>query len=62
MGKITIQDLSDSVELDRAAMSAIMGGARTSRGRLEQLARQQQTSATPTRLLDLARRKQMGRR
>jgi hypothetical protein len=32
MTKITIKDLADSVELDREAMSAITGGART-RGR-----------------------------
>jgi len=62
MSKITIQDLSDSVELDREAMSAIMGGARTFRGRLEQLNRQQQASGASARLLDLARRKQLARR
>ncbi|MFS0758268.1 hypothetical protein ABC383_26735 [Noviherbaspirillum sp. 1P10PC] len=28
MAKITIKDLSDSTELDRAAMQAIVGGAR----------------------------------
>jgi hypothetical protein len=62
MSKITIQDLSDSVELDQAAMSAILGGARTFRGRLQQLQRQQAASRSSTRLLDLARNKQIARR
>ncbi|MCB1679232.1 MAG: hypothetical protein KDI16_11175 [Halioglobus sp.] len=60
MSKITIQDLSDSVELDRAAMSAILGGARTARAGLQQLQRQQQ-APTALRLFDPARRRQPAR-
>jgi hypothetical protein len=62
MSKISINDLSDSIELDQAAMSAILGGARTSRDRQQQLRRQQAQSRSPVRLFDLARNKQMARR
>jgi hypothetical protein len=62
MSKISIKDLSDSIELDQAAMSAILGGARSSRDRQQQLRRQQAQSRSPVRLFDLARNKQMARR
>lgn len=62
MSKISINDLSDSIELDQAAMSAILGGARTSRDRQQQLRRRQAQSGSPVRLFDLARNKQMARR
>jgi hypothetical protein len=62
MSKISINDLSDSIELDQAAMSAILGGARSSRDRQQQLRRQQAQSRSPVRLFDLARNKQMARR
>jgi hypothetical protein len=62
MSKISINDLSDSIELDQAAMSAILGGARTSRDRQQQLRRRQAQSRSPVRLFDLARNKQMARR
>jgi len=62
MSKITIQDLSDSTELDQAAMNAILGGARTSRERLQQLHRQQEASRASLRLLDVARHKRLARR
>ena len=62
MSRITIQDLSDSVELDRAAMSAILGGAGTARARLEQRLQRQQASRPALRLLDLAHRKRPAHR
>ena len=63
MSKISIKDLSDNIELDQAAMSAILGGVRTSRDRQQQLLRRQQAqSHSPVRLFDLARNKQMARR
>jgi len=62
MSKISIHDLSDSIELDQAAMSAIMGGARTARERQQQLGRQEAKSRPSMRLLDLARNKQLARR
>ena len=62
MSKISIKDLSDSIELDQAAMSAILGGARISRDRQQQLHSQQAQSRSPVRLFDLARNKQMARR
>jgi hypothetical protein len=63
MSKISIKDLADSIELDQAAMSAILGGARTSRNRQQQLLRRRQAqSRSPMRLFDLARNKQMARR
>jgi hypothetical protein len=63
MSKISIKDLVDSIELDQAAMSAILGGARTSRDRQQQLLRRRQAqSRSSMRLFDLARNKQMARR
>jgi hypothetical protein len=63
MSKISIKDLADSIELDQAAMSAILGGARTSRNRQQQLLRRRQAqSRSSMRLFDLARNKQMARR
>jgi len=62
MSKILIQDLPDSLELDQAAMRAVMGGARTPRERLQQLRKLEEQNRHPARLLDLARRKQLARR
>jgi hypothetical protein len=62
MSKILIQDLSDSVELDQQAMSAILGGARTSRDRLQQLHRQKAQAQPRVRLVELARGMHLARR
>ena len=62
MSKISIQDLSDSIELDQEAMSAIMGGARTARQRQQLLGRQEVKPRSSLRLLDVARNKQLARR
>jgi hypothetical protein len=48
VAKITIKDLSDSTELDRAAMQAIVGGARNG-GRPWQ---PELASSGPARLID----------
>jgi dephospho-CoA kinase len=62
MAKISIQDLADSVELDQEAMRAILGGARSARGRLEELQKQEARSRESLRLVDLARNRRSGRR
>lgn len=62
MSKILIEDLSDSIELDQQAMSAIMGGARTARDRLQQAHTRKAQSRSPVRLIELARNRQLARR
>lgn len=48
MAKITIKDLSDSTELDRAAMQAIVGGARNGGRPLQP----EPAPSGPTRIID----------
>lgn len=62
MAKISIQDLTDSVELDQEAMRAILGGARTARSRLQEMQKQEARSRESLRLVDLARNRRFGRR
>jgi len=62
MAKISIQDLTDSVELDQEAMRAILGGARSARTRLEEMQKQEVRSRESLRLLDVARNRRPGRR
>ncbi len=62
MAKISIQDLTDSVELDQEAMRAILGGARTARSRVQEMQKQEARSRESLRLVDLARNRRFGRR
>ncbi len=62
MAKISINDLTDSVELDQEAMRAILGGARSARSRLEEMQKQEARSRESLRLVDLARNRRLGRR
>lgn len=61
MSKISIQDLSDNIELDQEAMRAIMGGARSQREKLLLQAKQNRTSHSTLRLLQMARAKSLAR-
>jgi hypothetical protein len=62
MAKISIQDLTDSVELDQEAMRAILGGARSARSRLQEMQKQEARSRESLRLVDVARNRRAGRR
>ncbi len=61
MAKISIQDLTDSVELDQEAMRAILGGARSARTRLQELQKQEVRARESLRLVDVARNRRPGR-
>ena len=60
MARIVIKDLADSLEMDRAAMASVYGGARNSR-QAAGLQLQTQQSAKLS-ILDLARGKQLGKK
>jgi hypothetical protein len=62
MAKISIQDLTDSVELDQEAMRAILGGARSTQMRLAEMQKREARSRESLRLVDLARNRRSGRR
>ena len=62
MAKISIQDLSDSIELDQEAMRSIQGGSLSARERMQQRLKQAAEKNEPLRLMDLARSRQLGRR
>jgi hypothetical protein len=62
MARISIQDLSDSIELDQEAMRAILGGARTPRERLQLLREQDAKPRSSLRLVDQARYKRLADR
>jgi hypothetical protein len=55
MSKITINDLSDSIELDQQAMAAIIGGTRGGRARQQLRLQREAKARSSMRLLDLAR-------
>ena len=55
MSKITINDLSDSVELDQQAMAAIIGGTRGGRERQQLRLQREAKARSSMRLMELAR-------
>jgi hypothetical protein len=55
MSKITINDLSDSIELDQQAMAAVIGGTRGGRARQQLRLQREAKARSSMRLLDLAR-------
>ncbi len=60
MSKIAIKDLPDSIEMDRAAMAAVYGGASSARATAGLLLQQQQNKKLS--LLDQARGKPLSRK
>lgn len=62
MAKIRVEDLTDSVELDREAMQTILGGARGVRTRLQELQQQSARSQESLCLVGKARGKRLARR
>lgn len=60
MSKIAIKDLPDSIEMDRAAMAAVYGGASSARATAGLLLQQQQN--TKLSLLDHARGRPLGKK
>ena len=61
MAKISIRDLTDSVELDIEAMRAVSGGARTPEQRLQLLRKQEASSRSSLKLMQQAREKKIAR-
>ena len=55
MSKITINDLSDSIELDQQAMAAVIGGTRGGRARQQLRLQREAKARSSMRLLELAR-------
>ena len=55
MSKITINDLTDSIELDQQAMAAIMGGTRGGRQRQQLRLQREAEARSSMRLIELAR-------
>lgn len=61
MAKILVRDLTDSVELDIAAMRAVSGGARTPGQRLQLLRKKEASARSSLKLMNQAREKKMAR-
>lgn len=60
MSRISIKDLPESVEMDRAAMASVYGGASSARNTAGLLLQQQQQKLAKMSLLDRARGKPLG--
>ena len=61
MAKISIRDLTDSVELDVEAMRAVSGGARTPGQRLQLLRKKEASARSSLKLMNQAREKKIAR-